>query len=255
MLGEVQRFVLRPNVSEASQYYASVFMNQMILTRAEPQVAHTLLLIYLALFSSRAAGASLGSRMLSCLLSGLHRAIPFCDAPETREATGELLASQLSTLFRCAHAASFSTAIQSLMVLSHATAFTPSASGSLLSRPVRRATPSRAADVLQAGSLPQRALQGDQERSTACACRRLCKAAAAGAARASAAHPAAPLLLLLSEVTKRVPSLKRLLSAPAPKTAAAAAADGDGGDGGDGGGGGDDEGGGGGGGGERQPPR
>ena len=86
------------------------------------------MLLYLALLSARAAtGAPLGSRMLSCLLSGIHRAIPFCDAPATREQTGELLASQLSSLFRCAHAASFGTAVQALMVLSHAAAFTPSA--------------------------------------------------------------------------------------------------------------------------------
>ena len=28
VLAELQRFVLRPNVSESSQYYACVFMNQ-----------------------------------------------------------------------------------------------------------------------------------------------------------------------------------------------------------------------------------
>ena len=93
--------MLRPNVAEAAQYYATVFMNQLILTRREAPLAHTLLLIYLALFSARVAsakGAPLGSRMLSSLLSGLHRAIPFCDAPDTKTATGELLASQVAPL-------------------------------------------------------------------------------------------------------------------------------------------------------------
>ena len=54
------------------------------------------------------------SRMLSALLSGIHRAVPFCSAP------AELLLKQLGALFRCAHAANFSITVQALMILSHA---------------------------------------------------------------------------------------------------------------------------------------
>lgn len=36
VLAEVQRFVLRPNVGERAQYYATVFMNQIVLTRKVP---------------------------------------------------------------------------------------------------------------------------------------------------------------------------------------------------------------------------
>ena len=55
ILAEIQKFVLRSNVFEASQYYSAVCMNQMILTRSEPQIAHTLVLIYLSLFAARAS--------------------------------------------------------------------------------------------------------------------------------------------------------------------------------------------------------
>ena len=72
------------------------------ITRRHPQapLAQTLLLVYLALFASRAkdAGAlkaAMDSRMLSALLSGIHRAVPFCSAP------AELLLKQLGALFRC----------------------------------------------------------------------------------------------------------------------------------------------------------
>lgn len=51
VLAEVQRFVLRPNVSNRAQYYASVMMNQIILTKRETSLANTLLLIYLAMFA------------------------------------------------------------------------------------------------------------------------------------------------------------------------------------------------------------
>merc|ERR1719424_2215433 len=57
------------------------------------------------------------SRMLSALLSGIHRAVPFCSAP------AELLLKQLGALFRCAHAANFSITVQALMILSHAARF------------------------------------------------------------------------------------------------------------------------------------
>lgn len=122
VLGEVQRFVLRPNVGERAQYYAVIFLNQLILTRREPQIAQTLLLIYLALFAARArdAGAlkaAMDSRMLSALLSGIHRAVPFCEAP------AELMLKQLGALFRCAHASNFSITVQALMILSHAARF------------------------------------------------------------------------------------------------------------------------------------
>lgn len=49
---------------------------------------------------------ALDTRMLSCLLSGMHRAVPFCSTP------GEVLLSQLSSLYRCAHSVSFSTGVQ-----------------------------------------------------------------------------------------------------------------------------------------------
>ncbi len=106
------------------------FLNQLILTRDQPALAHTLLLIYLSLFANRAssaaaadsdAAAALNSRMLSRVLSGIHRAVPFCDDP------GEALLAQLSTLFRCTHAANFSTAVQALMVLAHTARFAPAA--------------------------------------------------------------------------------------------------------------------------------
>ena len=53
-------------------------------------------------------GNALDTRMLSCLLSGMHRAVPFCDAP------GEMLVSQLASLYRCAHSVNFSTGVQAI---------------------------------------------------------------------------------------------------------------------------------------------
>ena len=220
VLAELQRFVLRPNVSESAQYYAVVFMNQLILTRNDPQLAHTLLLIFLALFSARTAqGAELGTRMLSSILSGLHRAIPFCDDPATKEQTGELLASQLTSLFRCAHAASFGTAVQALMVLSHATSFTPAASDrfyrALYASLLHPDLPTSGKQALLL-NVVFKALKADESHTRTCAfAKRLLQACAH-------APPSfiCGALLLLSEVARRKPALHAMLSAPQPTAAA-----------------------------------
>lgn len=203
------------------QYYACVFLNQMILLRSEAQIAHTLILIYLSLFSSRASsGAPLGSRMLSILLSGLHRAIPFCDEPATRERTGELLASQLSTLFRCAHASSFGTAVQALMVLSHATRFTPSVADrfhrALYAAVLHPDLPTSGKQALLL-NVVYKAMRADTSPGRVAAyAKRLLQSCAH-------APPAftCGVLLLLSEVSVAQVQLRELLAAPALAASAA----------------------------------
>ena len=37
-----------------AQYYATIFLNQLVLTRKDARIAQTLLLIYLSLFGARA---------------------------------------------------------------------------------------------------------------------------------------------------------------------------------------------------------
>ena len=109
-----------PPLGVRARYYACTFLNQLVLSRREPEVAQQLLRIYLALFASRTQeDQPLDTRMLSCLLSGIHRAVPYC----TGDAPGELLLGQLHSLFRCAHSPNLSTAVQALMVLGHASQF------------------------------------------------------------------------------------------------------------------------------------
>jgi ribosome biogenesis protein MAK21 len=216
VLAELQRFVLRPNVSESSQYYASVFLNQLILTRADPQLAHTLLLIFLALFSSRVSatdGQALGSRMLSSILSGLHRAIPFCDDPATRAQTAELLTTQLTPLFRCAHASSFGTAVQALMVLSHAAGFAPATadrfSRALYASLLHPELPTSGKQALLLNVVYKTMKADEKDARVAAFAKRLLQACAH-------APPTfiCGALLLLSEVGRRRPSLRTLFSAP-----------------------------------------
>ena len=214
VLAECQRFVLRPNVSEAAQYYAVTFMNQMILTRREPHLAHTLLLIYLALFSARvSSGAPLGSRMFSCLLSGLHRAIPFCDDPSTKEQTAELLSSQLTSIFRCAHASSFGTAVQALMVLSHATGFAPSASDrfyrALYESVLHPDLPTSSKQALFLNVVYKAMKADDTVARVAAFAKRLLQACAHAPPSFTCG-----VLMLLAEVSKSRTQLRKLLTAP-----------------------------------------
>ncbi|KAL1525563.1 hypothetical protein AB1Y20_020417 [Prymnesium parvum] len=212
VLAEVQRFVLRPNVSHRAQYYASVLMNQMILTRREPELANTLLLIYLAMFAARTSkDQPLDTRMLSCLLSGMHRAVPFCSAP------GEVLLSQLSSLYRCAHSINFSTGVQALMVLSHVTSLEASTADrfyrALYESLLHPELPTSAKQALFLNVL-YKAMKADTNlpRSMALAKRLLQACVLAPPSFICAA------LLLLAEVMKAVPALRALV---APKAAAA----------------------------------
>ena len=205
-------------------------MNQLILTRAEPQLAHTLLLIFLALFSARTSrGSELGTRMLASILSGIHRAIPFCDDSSSRDQSGELLAAQLDLLFRCAHAASFGTAVQALMVLSHATILTNAASErfyrALFTSILHVELPNSSKRALFLNVVFKAMIADTHDGRVAAFAKRLLQACAHS-------PPAfiCGALLLLSEAAKRKPSLRALLTAPPPTAAAAAAATGGGAD-------------------------
>eukprot|EP00962_Isochrysis_galbana_P011219 scaffold3145_cov101-Isochrysis_galbana.AAC.1 len=212
VLAEVQRFVLRPNVGERAQYYAVIYLNQLILTRREPAVAQTALLIYLALFAARAkdAGAlkaAMDSRMLSALLSGIHRAVPFCNAP------ADVMLKQLGALFRCAHAANFSVTVQALMILSHAARFDVSLTdrfyNALYESLLHPGLPGSAKLALFLNVLYKGMKADSSEPRRAAFAKRLLQLCA---------HAPPPLacgaLVLVSEVSRAAPALRAMLAQP-----------------------------------------
>jgi len=227
LLAEVQRFVLRPGMAERALYYACTFLNQLVLSRREPEVAQQLLRIYLALFSSRSSqDQPLDTKMLSSLLSGIHRAVPYCDTP------GELLLGQLHALFRCAHSTNLATTVQALMVLGHAAQFDSATSDrfyrALYESILHPDLPTSAKQALLLNVL-FKAMKADTDVG------RL-KAFAKRLMQACASAPPSftcGCLLLLSEVTKAVPAIQGMVTQidsatqrpkPTPPTAPATAA-------------------------------
>ena len=82
VVAEVQKFVLRPNAPERAQYYACVFLNQLVLTRREAPTAHRLLLVYLSLFGAatrrgdNGGGGDTKGPNLAARLSAAKAAVP-----------------------------------------------------------------------------------------------------------------------------------------------------------------------------------
>ena len=150
--------LFRPGQSSHAKYYASITLNQTVLSGREGDVARKLLDIYFGLFikllekpkekktaAARVNGISINrkgevqggggsagkkarkrlaenekattadedlrEKMLSAVLTGVNRAIPFTDT------TNELFERHLDTLFKVTHSSNFNTSIQALMLI------------------------------------------------------------------------------------------------------------------------------------------
>lgn len=119
---ELETFLHRSNISPRAQYYAIVFLNQIILAKDRSGLSETLIGIYFSMFT-RMLGTrdkdkdiyfgrkAVSSRMLSALLTGVNRAFPFADSnPEEFE-------KHLNVLFKIAHIATSTKAVQALLLL------------------------------------------------------------------------------------------------------------------------------------------
>lgn len=108
---EVERLMFRPNISSKAQYYAVCFLNQMVLSHDEADLASRLISIYFSFFRACIKNKDIESKMLSALLSGVNRAYPYANVGDNK------IKEQLDTLFKVVHLVKFSTAIQALMLL------------------------------------------------------------------------------------------------------------------------------------------
>lgn len=150
-----QEVLLRPGQTIRPKYYAITTLNQTILTIKEPQIADALVRIYFDLFVALLKVSALDSagipdeknvrgakkkpfkgkkeanaatdksdaipeketaeKMVSAILSGLNRALPFSNTDD------ETLEGHLDTLFKITHSSNFNTAIQALMLVQQLT--------------------------------------------------------------------------------------------------------------------------------------
>ncbi|KAG7460622.1 hypothetical protein MATL_G00200720 [Megalops atlanticus] len=108
---EVERLMFRPNVHPKAQYYAVCFLNQVLLSHEEADLAARLISIYFSFFRACVKKKDVESKMLSALLSGVNRAYPYARAGDDK------IKEQLDTLFKVVHVVKFNTAVQALMLL------------------------------------------------------------------------------------------------------------------------------------------
>ncbi|XP_067240807.1 CCAAT/enhancer-binding protein zeta isoform X2 [Chanodichthys erythropterus] len=108
---EVERLIFRSNISAKAQYYAACFLNQIILSHEETDLAARLITIYFTFFNACIKKKDIESKMLSALLTGVNRAYPYAKIGD------ENVCKQLDTLFKVVHVVRFNTAVQALMLL------------------------------------------------------------------------------------------------------------------------------------------
>ena len=113
---EVQSFLMRTNLNSAALHAAVAFLNQTYLRRGETELAASLVRIYFGLFKRCVAegGAALESRLLSALLTGVNRALPYHGSAASARAA---LAAETDVLFKITHTSPFATRVQALSLI------------------------------------------------------------------------------------------------------------------------------------------
>ncbi|KAF3826507.1 hypothetical protein GH733_009032, partial [Mirounga leonina] len=109
--GEVERLLFRSNISSKAQYYAVCFLNQMVLSHEESELANKLITLYFCFFRTCIKKKDIESKMLSALLTGVNRAYPYAQTGDDK------VREQVDTLFKVLHAVNFNTSVQALMLL------------------------------------------------------------------------------------------------------------------------------------------
>lgn len=109
--GEVERLLFRSNISPKAQYYAICFLNQMVLSHEESELANKLITLYFCFFRTCIKKKDIESKMLSALLTGVNRAYPYAQTGDDK------VREQVDTLFKVLHVVNFNTSVQALMLL------------------------------------------------------------------------------------------------------------------------------------------
>ncbi|XP_021517223.1 CCAAT/enhancer-binding protein zeta [Meriones unguiculatus] len=109
--GEIERLLFRSNISAKAQYYAICFLNQMVLSHEESELANKLITLYFCFFRTCIKKKDIESKMLSAILTGVNRAYPYSQIGDDR------VREQVDTLFKVLHVVNFNTSVQALMLL------------------------------------------------------------------------------------------------------------------------------------------
>ncbi|XP_071512125.1 CCAAT/enhancer-binding protein zeta-like [Diadema antillarum] len=106
----IEELLFRPNINTKAQYYAICFLNQLVLNQEEDGLATQLIVVYLSFFKACTKQKKIDNKMLSAVITGVHRAFPYSKEDEK-------VHEQLDTLFKVIHKVAFNTSIQALLLV------------------------------------------------------------------------------------------------------------------------------------------
>jgi len=111
VVGEVERLLYRPNISQRAQYYGLCFLSEVIFSADDKPLANKLIGIYFGFFKSCIKKGDINNKMMSVLLTGVTRAFPYSKL-ETN-----ILEEHLQTFYKIIHFVNLNTSIQALMLI------------------------------------------------------------------------------------------------------------------------------------------
>ncbi|XP_071963136.1 CCAAT/enhancer-binding protein zeta-like [Antedon mediterranea] len=111
VIQEIERMLYRPNISAKAQYFGICFMNQVILSHDEEDLATRLMVIYFSFFKACTKKKKVDHKMISAVLTGVNRAYHYAKIEDDK------LDEQTDMLFKMVHTSPFSTSVQCLMLL------------------------------------------------------------------------------------------------------------------------------------------
>ena len=111
VIREVEALMFKPKAGERAQYYGTTFLNQIILTKKDAGPAARLVDVYFTIYRTVVSKPDADARMLSALLTGINRAVPYAELPD------KTYEDHVTSLFKLVHTGSFNTTIQALVLL------------------------------------------------------------------------------------------------------------------------------------------
>lgn len=109
---EVEQLLYRPNISSKTQYYCICFLNQLLLSSRESNLAAKLITIYFKFFNlCMKKKKDTSDKILNALLTGVNRAYPYSKVDDAK------VNEQMDLLFKVIHQSTFNTGLQAMMLL------------------------------------------------------------------------------------------------------------------------------------------
>ncbi|RWS22974.1 CCAAT/enhancer-binding protein zeta-like protein, partial [Leptotrombidium deliense] len=108
---EVERLIYRPNITMKAQYYGLCFLNEIILSDSDHNLADKLIKIYFDFFKLNLKKGEVNNKLMNAILTGVNRTFPYSKLDSVT------FENHVDTFFKVIHFVNFNVAIQVLNLL------------------------------------------------------------------------------------------------------------------------------------------